>query len=174
MLDTLVQSALVELFQAYGVALAPLPRASASGPRTTHLSAAITFTSARDQAGPTASGRLTLALPTGVFEIMKHDAAHTIRQPDWTRELVNQLMGRVKNRLLSFGVHLQAGLPSSIGRELLDAQLERASGLRVYRARTLRGDIVVTLEGTLQEHELNYRPSAGSASDASEGDLIIF
>jgi hypothetical protein len=105
---------------------------------------------------------------------MKHDAAHTIRQGDWIRELVNQLMGRVKNRLLSFGVHLQAGLPSSIGGELLDAQLERASGLRVYRARTLRGDIVATLEGTLHEHELNYRPSSSSASDASEGDLIIF
>ena len=116
MLDTLMQSSLVELFQAYGVALAPMPRASASGPRASHLSAAITFASGRDQAGSAASGRLTLALPTGVFEIMKHDATHGIRHADWTRELVNQLMGRLKNRLLAFDVHLQAGLPSSIGR----------------------------------------------------------
>jgi hypothetical protein len=171
MLDTLMQSALVELFQAYGVALAPMPRATAAGPRTSHLSAAINFAGAREQAGPPASGRLTLALPTGVLELMKHDVAQSVRHGDWTRELVNQLMGRLKNRLLAFGVHLQAGLPSSIGREVLDAQLERASGLRVYRARTLRGDIVATLEGGLNETELTYRAHTAAAS---EGDLIIF
>lgn len=171
MLDALTQSALVELFQAYGVALAPMPRASAAGPRMSHLSAAISFAGARDHAGPSASGRLTLALPTGVFEIMKHHVAENIRHGDWTRELVNQLMGRLKNRLRGFGVQLQAGLPSSIGREVLDAQLEHASGLRVYRARTLRGDIVATLEGGLNEIELTYR---GNTAGASEGDLIIF
>jgi hypothetical protein len=171
MLDTLIQSTLVELFQAYGVALAPLPRAGAAGPRTSHLSAAITFARARDQAGPPTSGRLTLAVPSGVFELMKQHASHTIRHADFTRELVNQLMGRIKNRLLAFGVQLQAGLPGSIGPEVLDAQLERATDLRVYHARTLRGDIVATLEGSITERALVYQ---GHSSHASEGDLIIF
>lgn len=171
MLDNLVQGALVDLFQAYGVALAPLPRAGAEAKRPAHLSAAISFSSARDQPGPVVSGRLTMALPPEVLELMKHDATHGSQQADWTRELVNQLMGRIKNRLLAFGVNLQAGLPASVGRELLDAQLERASGLRVYRGRTLRGDMVATLEGTLKDSELVYR---GHASNASEGELIIF
>lgn len=171
MLDNLIQGALVDLFQAYGVALAPLPRGGPEAPRSAHLSAAISFSSARDRTGPAVSGRLSLALPPEVLELMKNDAAHGIRHADWTRELVNQLMGRIKNRLLSFGIHLQAGLPVSVGRELLDAQLARASGLRVYRGRTLRGDIVATLEGTLKDHELVYR---GQASSASEGELLIF
>jgi hypothetical protein len=170
MLDNLMQGALVDLFEAYGVALAPLPRAGAEAPRSTHLSAAIAFSSAREQTGPVVSGRLTMALPPEVLELMKHGATHGLRHADWTRELVNQLMGRIKNRLLAFGVHLQAGLPVSVGRELLDTQLERGSGLRVYRGRTLRGDIVATLEGTLKDSELVFR----GHPTVSEGDLIIF
>ena len=171
MLDALVQGSLVELFQAYDVALAPLPQGASGGQRATDLAAAIGFVSGRDHVGPVATGRLTLTLPSGVFEIMKHQATYSGRHADWARELVNQLMGRLKNRLLPFGVQLQMGLPSSFGRDVLDAQLERATGLRVYRARTLRGDIVATLEGTLHEKALSYR---GITSHASEGELIMF
>ncbi len=171
MLDSLVQGSLVELFQAYGVAIAPLPRDASGRAPEGELSAAIGFTSTREAPGPRASGRLTLALPTGVFDMMRKNGAHSTRHADWARELVNQLIGRFKNRLLPFGVHLQAGLPSSLGPDVLDAQLRRANGLRVYRARTLRGDIVATLDGTLKEADLSYR---GVSSGASEGDLIIF
>jgi hypothetical protein len=171
MLDTLLQSSLVELFQAYDVALAPLPRGSQPG-ATPDQAASIAFASVRGSSGPTATGKLTLGLPGGVFEIMKNNGAYSTRQGDWTRELVNQLMGRFKNRLLAYGFQLQAGLPTSLGRETLNTRLQKnETEPRTYRARTLRGDIVALLEGSLKETDLVYR---GASSDASEGDLIIF
>jgi len=170
--DALLQGSLVELFQAYGVALAPLPRDLRGEPeRSAHLCAVIAFTSAADASSANAAGKLSLSVPAEVFDGMRRDSALQVRHADWGRELVNQLMGRFKNRLLPYGARLQAGLPASIGRDALDDQLARAVNLRTYRARTLRGQIVATLEGTLKESELVY---VGQTNEATEGELILF
>ncbi len=170
--DALLQGSLVELFQAYGVAVAPLPRDARGGPqRGPEVSAVIGFTSARDGKCANASGRLSLSVPTEVFDTMQREVSLHRRHADWARELANQLLGRFKNRLLPYGARLQAGVPSSIGRETLDAQLARASALKVYRARTRRGDVVATLDGTLEESELSY---VGGTSELAEGELILF
>lgn len=171
-IDALMQGALVELFQAYGVAVAPLPRdARGESHRATESSAVISFTSASDGRSPNASGRLTLSVPHGVLDSMKRDAAEPAPHADWSRELINQLMGRFKNRLLPFGARLRAGLPSSIDPDALEAQQALTGSRRVYRARTLRGEIVATLDGTLKETELNY---VGGAPGAMEGEIILF
>ncbi len=170
--DALLQGSLVELFQAYGVAVAPLPRGGRGEPqRYPDVSAVVSFTSARDGKCANASGKLSLSVPTEVFDVMQRDVPHHGRHADWVRELANQLMGRFKNRLLPYGARLQAGVPTSIGRETLEAQLERAPTLRVYRARTRRGDVVATLDGTLEESELSY---VGGAKELAEGELILF
>jgi len=171
-IDALLQGSLVDLFQAYGVAIAPLPREGrADQDRYPELSALITFSSTSDSRSPNANGRLSLSMPPEVVDVMQLDRAVPGRHSDWARELVNQLMGRFKNRLLPYGAKLQAGLPSSIGREALEAQVARAASRRIYRARTLRGEIVATLEGTLNEAELSY---VGTTTDATEGQLILF
>ena len=171
-IDALMQGSLVELFQAYGVALAPLPRdARGESHRPEESSAVISFGSASDGRCPNASGRLTLSIPNGVLDSMQRDAAQPTRHADWSRELINQLMGRFKNRLLPFGARLKAGLPSSIDRETLDTQQALTGSRRVYRARTLRGEVIATLEGTLKESELSY---VGGAPVAMEGELVMF
>lgn len=171
--DALLQGALVDLFQAYGVALAPLPRDTYGEPNQyPDLSALIGFTCAGN--GSSASGKLSLSVPSPLFDIMRGDSAHLGRAADWMRELANQLMGRFKNRLLPYGTTLQAGLPGSIGREALEAQLTRATNLRVYRARTLRGEVVATLDGTLRDAELCYVGQPNEAKPAAEGELILF
>ncbi len=170
--DALLQGALVDLFQAYDVAIAPLPRGTREPERYPHLSAVIGFVSrAGDRNSANADGKLSLSVPSELFDVMGGDSAHHGRHADWARELVNQLMGRFKNRLVPYGAKLQAGLPASIGRESLEAQLARAINLRIYRARTLRGDVVATLEGTLKETELSY---IGANNGATEGELILF
>ncbi len=64
--DALLQGSLVELFQAYGVACAPLRRdARSEAERYPDLSAVIGFTS------PAASGRLILSMPPEVLDLMK-------------------------------------------------------------------------------------------------------
>lgn len=171
-IDALLQGALVELFQAYGVAIAPLPRDIRAEPdRYPELSSLIAFNAASDGKCASASGRLTLSMPTEVMDAMQSGQALQGRHADWSRELVNQLMGRFKNRLLPFGAKLQAGLPSSIGREALEAQTARAAGRRIYRARTLRGEIVATLDGTLNETELSY---TAPTSAPTEGEMLLF
>ena len=171
-IDALLQGSLVDLFQAYGVAIAPLPRNGRAEPeRYPELSALISFNAARDGKCASASGRLSLALPSEVMDAMQNGRPLQARHADWTRELVNQLMGRFKNRLLPYGVKLQAGLPTSIGREALEAEMTRATGRRVYRGRTLRGEIVATLDGSLNEAELSY---TGPTTAPNEGDLILF
>jgi hypothetical protein len=171
-IDALLQGSLVELFQAYGVAIAPLPRDARAEPeRYPELSALIGFNAAGDGKCASASGRLSLSMPTEVMDAMQASRGLQGRHADWSRELVNQLMGRFKNRLLPYGANLQAGLPSSIGREALEAQMARAAGRRVYRARTLRGEIVATLDGTLNEAELSY---TGPTTAPAEGEMLLF
>ena len=92
-------------------------------------------------------------------------------QSDWTRELANQLMGRIKNRLLPFNVRLRLGVSSGIESAKLSQRLETSRDLRVYTGRTLRGEIVVTLEGLPDETELSY---VGLASAPTEGATILF
>jgi hypothetical protein len=169
-IDALLQASLVDLFQAYGVACAPLPRDGRNGTeRFPELSATIGFTSASDGKSARASGRLTLSMPAEVLELMQGERAQPVRHSDWSRELVNQLMGRFKNRLLPYGANLQAGLPTSSGREAPDAG--GVVGRRVYRARTVRGEVVATLDGSLTEAGLSY---VGPTTAASEGELILF
>ena len=171
--DALLQGAMVDLFQAYGVALAPLPRDTREKPDPyPDLAAVIAFTCAGN--GNSATGKLSLSMPSPLFDVMRGDSAHLGRAADWMRELANQLMGRFKNRLLPYGTTLQAGLPGSIGREALEAQLSRATNLRIYRARTLRGEVVTTLDGTLKDSELCYVGQPSDAKPVAEGELILF
>jgi hypothetical protein len=167
-IDSLVQGSLVDLFGAYGVAVAPLPRSSRpQSPTLPDISATVGF--ARLVLGSPA-GRITLSLPSALLEHMSPDAASKLKA-DWARELANQLMGRIKNRLLPFNVRLQVGVSTLLDSGRLGRQLQDSLEARVYIGRTLRGEIVVTFEGLPEDSELSY---IGPGSMASEGDAILF
>src|SRR5215813_12192419 len=71
-IDALVQASLVDLFQAYGVAVAPSPRSAfQASSELPDVCVSIGFTYDR---GIRKSGRLTLSLPNGVATLMKADA----------------------------------------------------------------------------------------------------
>lgn len=166
-IDALVQGSLVELFQAYSVALAPQPRTARDPlPKPAEMSALIPFSHGSSKR----AGKLTLSLSVPVLSLMKADLG-TTRQGDWARELCNQLMGRIKNRMLQFNVRLQAGLPSSVDSKRLEEQLRGALPARIYLGRTLRGDVLVTLDGLPHESELVY---VGPANVANEGETLFF
>ena len=166
-LDSIVQSSLVELFAAYGMAVAPLPRAASHRvPTIPDVSSTVAFT----RRGVVGSGRITLSLPSAVLELTKSAGSGAL-QGDWARELANQLLGRIKNRLLQFSVRLEAGISSSIDSRTLAAQLPRSSSTLVYTGRTLRGEILVTLEGAPDESQLIY---LGPVNVAAEGEAILF
>jgi hypothetical protein len=164
-LDSLVQGSLVDLFAAYSVAIAPLPRQTKQQPLTLpDISASVPFS--RDGQ----HGRVTLSLPTRVLELMPASADGTLKT-DWARELANQLTGRIKNRLLQFNVRLQVGVTTSIESTKLERQLESVAALRLYRGRSLRGEVLVTLDGMPDDSNLVY---VGQATPRNEGDTILF
>jgi hypothetical protein len=166
-LDTIVQSCTVELFHSRSVALAPRPvgRQQGAARRPADLVGVVTFSSSR------ASGALTLALDETVYPLLQIDATNPATKHDVLRELTNQLMGRIKNRMLQFQVALSFGLPNSMSETALRQQRPASALLRIYYFQTLRGEITVTLDGNLGDEELSY---SSAVRVAKEGEFIPF
>lgn len=166
LIDTIVQSATVELFRNYGVAVAPVPR-KAQLPATIPegFCGSISFT------GQGFTGNLTLFIPAPILALTKADSGEPLHARDWIRELTNQLMGRVKTRLLQLQVTLQVGLPMAMDRRILERRRIPSGSLLVFEFRTIRDSVTVTLEGTFDGSSFKY---TGTANPGSEGDVIIF
>jgi hypothetical protein len=167
--DPLVQGALVELFAAHDVPVAPSPRSPAQ------LRSAVPEVSVMVAFSPTIggelSGKLTLSLSSALLELMlARSSQDTSVKLDWARELASQLMGRIKNRFLPFGVRLGIGRLLLVDSQQLEASLKAASNVRVYIGRSLRGEVLVTLQGTPEEHTLTYV----GMPPALEGSAIWF
>ena len=172
-MDTIVQGALVDLMQSCGVAVAPQPRGRLNLAELAipEVSSAIGFTLAQTVNVTPGPGRLTLSLPESLFAIMKQDTTRRPQQFDWVRELTNQLAARIKHRLLPLGAAMQPMLPSMLTREALESARVRFPAMRVYVGRTLRGDVLVTLDATIDESRLNY---TGPVDLGNAGDIIVF
>lgn len=162
-LDTIVQSSVVGLMHAHGVAVAPVPplRGAPAGP-------VVDLTGVVKLDGKGLNGTLSLAIPSEVLALVKQP----VREPrDVIRELTNQLMGRVKNRLIQFQVALQTGLPQVLDKEQMAQRRSRSATFAVYYFRTIRGEMVVTLEGNIDGSALSY---SGAIQIPNEGDVILF
>jgi hypothetical protein len=168
LLDALLQSSTVELFQSRGIAVAPLPSSVGNPHHATYfnLAGVVNLTS------PKANGSLSLSWADPVFSLFTPPVpATSMGARDLLRELTNQLSGRVKNRLLNFALMLNIGVPSVLSGQALERQRPRRDTEVVYHFRTLRGEIVVTLDLQIEPDALNY---SGSNRVAKEGDFIAF
>lgn len=170
-LDTIISSAMVDVFRSCGVAVAPRAARDGSGDvRIPDVSAAIGFSLRQGDDPKAIVGRLTLSVPDDLFTIMRVQGTKPL-QLDLIRELTNQLAARIKHRLLPFDAALQPALPGLLSRMATEVLKAKSPGLRVYCGRTLRGEVVVTLEGEIDESRLVY---SGAADVANEGDVIVF
>lgn len=169
-IDDIAEDTLRELLEAYDVALTPFPASSAGGVLHFYdVTATIDFV----RETPSSShqtGRLVLSMPRDVFLLLSPEPNRASLRDDWAPELANQLMGRIKNRLLQFGSTLQIGIPATSDADA-ESRRERAATHRVYTGRTVRGDVLLTLEGLPEESELAH---VGPEGLALEGELILF
>jgi CheY-specific phosphatase CheX len=168
LLDALVQSSAVELFQSRGIAVAPLPSSVGNPHSGTYfgLAGVVTMTA------PKASGSVTLSWADPVFSLFTPPIASTsLGARDLLRELTNQLAGRVKNRLLNFNLMLSIGVPTVLSGQALERQRPNRETEVVYLFRTLRGQIVITLDLAIDGDALNY---SNTNRVAKEGDFIAF
>jgi hypothetical protein len=166
-LTTIVQSSTVELFRTFEIAIAPISalKVLPSG-LDQQLSAASSYIS------PALSGSLALFVPHEVYGLARQLAQRPYEPKDWTRELCNQLLGRIKNRLHGCDIDLRTGLPTSVTGTLLDRH--RSGGKppeAFYGFRTLRGEITISLSGSIDYEAIRY---TGRRCSAREGDIILF
>jgi hypothetical protein len=161
-LDVLVQAATVDLFRWYGLAIAPMPKkpAGIGIGRSGDLVGSIRFS------GSGMFGTIWLVISPEVARQTRSAELRVFQAVDWTRELVNQLMGRLKNRLLRYQIQVQAELASASVRA---GSIAFDAG-ELYSFRTLRGEISVILSASLDDARFVY-----SAIDVgSEGDIVLF
>jgi hypothetical protein len=168
-IDTILQSSTVELFHSLGVAVAPL-RAAPLGTQQRYYEwvGLIHFEATN------VSGVLTVSMPMAVWSSRNASASasgDSETLADWHRELANQLMGRIKNRLLKFQLELRPRLPSSLSGPALELHRKRSGNELLYRFRALRGDVLVVVDAPLERAILAY---SGELQPAREGELILF
>jgi len=164
-LDILVQICTVELFQSLGVAVAPL----AVNRRVTEPQNPADLVGVVNFSGATAAGRITLSVHEPVYGLFAAPVVGGHAQRDAIRELTNQLVGRIKNRLMQFQVLLRIGLPSSMSAQAVSQQRPSNASVITYVFRTLRGEVQVTFEGTLGDATLNY---SNAVRVPKEGEFI--
>jgi hypothetical protein len=166
LLATMIQGSTVDLFQASGIAVAPVQtsRRDMDDIPCRALMGQIHFTA------PSMQGTLGLLVPKDVFELVKQDPNRPFTGVDWVQENVNQLLGRLKSRLLSFQVTLRMGLPQLLTEQALQTLVSKGL-LGVYRFRTLRGEASVTMSGKVDYSRLEY---SGLSAGVNEGEIIVF
>lgn len=96
---------------------------------------------------------------------------------DWIGELSNQLIGRLKNKMLPYGCELTLGVPAVIQGSNLKTVLPKRSEITTYRYSTETGDDVYLFLSTLiDENSFNlYSPDESSEEELmTEGEFIFF
>jgi chemotaxis protein CheX len=92
---------------------------------------------------------------------------------DWAGELVNQLLGRLKNRLSSYGVDFTTSMPTVVRGDRLQLRAEEPpSILRPIKVRDERVDIHFEIK---RDDDLPLLVAKGSEDTASpEGQAFLF
>jgi hypothetical protein len=163
-IDNILFSSATTLFKAYGVQLAEDPAGAGEG--SGDGIAVVGFH------GAAISGTLLIIVPSGPLRASMPVPSATER--DWLGELANQMLGRVKNRLLAYGVEVVARTPTVLGsmRILPVAVPGRLQGIGMVTKEGAR--VTVWIDYYVDDHERLANLSRGDEVIGREGDLILF
>jgi hypothetical protein len=167
LVDGLVQDAARALFETYGLKLNLDGSPVAKTLQAVQIIASIGFSS------PVLSGSLLLALPDTLVE-------RTMPTPDanladWSGELANQLLGRLKNQLLHYEVVINLALPVVItgGDFRLPAKTRRLT--RHFSFVSEAGRMFIRTEMEFSPTvELVRQETANAQASFDEGELLLF
>jgi Chemotaxis phosphatase CheX len=162
-LDELISDCCQELFAAYDLSLHP--RDAELLPLDSLLYCSIMGFGGRQVRG-------ALGLVSTHEPLERTHAGAALSQHDWICELSNQLMGRVKNRLLSLGVEVLLATPAAISGKNLDLTRKRQSP-QVFQAEA--GWVAVWVECEFTDgFELPTTPSGTLEAALPEGEALLF
>jgi hypothetical protein len=163
----IIQRSTIELFAAYGVAIAPVDLSRGKDPerQADHLAGAVQL-SAQGRRGV-----LTLSSSNATLKRVKPTLDDPLSFQDWMREMTNQLAGRIKNKFARYQFHLQVGLPTALKSSVIDQSPDPRAPALIFAFHTLRDDVFVTLTGGFDEAGLILQ---GEIPVPEEGDVILF
>jgi CheY-specific phosphatase CheX len=170
----LVESA-ISLLRAFGTSARYEPAGEQQHPAEDGMLAIIGF------AGEQLRGSLVLSANPGLLEgscpartVGRADATHLEILQDWVGELANQLLGRLKSRLLAHGVAIELGTPTTVSG--LELRVRSCGGAHPATPLWLHsGDdwLVVRLDAiAAPDTHLSASPDPSTA--AAEGEILLF
>lgn len=164
-IDDLLFDCCQELFQAYQLPVHPRSREEFPSPEQLALCGVMGF------CGRQLRGALVLATTREPLEVTNPGGVTS--QRDWICELANQLMGRVKNRLLALGVEIHLATPAGLSGENLCPSPGRLRAPQVFAAGN--GFACVWIDCELAEgFELPASPGPGASPTLAEGETLLF
>lgn len=163
-LDALVSECCEELFAAYGLGLAP---ASLEFPPKDSL----LFCSVMGFGGRQLRGALVLCSTKEPLD--STGEGHATSPTDWICELSNQLMGRIKNRLLSVGAEVLLATPTAVSGRNVAVASSKPGAKQTFEA--AGGVVGVWMECEyLDGFELPTTPSGNMEAALPEGEALLF
>jgi len=167
LLQQLMTACTADFFAARGVPLRPLSRTET----TIERAAAIGF-SGREVRGVVGIGMGTETLDNIVAaQPLMTDA---VPRDDWLAEAANQLLGRLKNKLVGYGTTVSIALPMILRGIRMQFVSVGTEGLWTYAADSDAGQVFVWLDARIADGIVFQRSEDPDAQSAAEGALMLF
>jgi hypothetical protein len=167
LIDGLVLDSTRALFKNYGIEL------DLDGSSITKTLPSVELISSIGFSSPALSGSLLLAMPSSVL-------TRTLPTPDanladWSGELANQLLGRLKNQLLNYEVAINLALPVVVFGAGFSLPAKARPLTRRFSFVSEWGRVFVRTEMELSPSvELVRQTRVGEAAGMDEGELLFF
>jgi hypothetical protein len=167
LVDGLVEEVTQLLFETYALPLARDDSPVAQTLRSIALLSMIGFSS------HSLSGSLLMALPREV--VRRTLPAPDASLADWSGELANQLLGRLKNQLLKYQVVINLSLPVVVSGEALQLPASTRQITRYYSFNSAVGRLFIRLDMEMSP-TLQFVRQSDTEHEASidEGELLLF
>jgi hypothetical protein len=163
--DELVVQCTTELFQGRSVELSRGP----------DLDTAIEFAGVIGFASDEVRGMLGLGMSdVTLAHLAAKDAGAAVNGEDWLGESVNQLLGRLKNKLLGYDVIVSLALPTVLRGIQLKFFSTRPSGLWTYSFASEAGPVCAWLDVRYEATFVLTPTSDPEMLGAPEGEMVLF
>jgi hypothetical protein len=163
----IAQRSCIELFAAYGVAVAPVPQLPGRPVERPgdHLVGMVQVSA------PNRRGIIQISASPATLVRMKPGTKDTRSQLDWMRELANQVSGRIKNKLTRYQLCIQVGLPTATTSTSTNGnQIMKDTDL-LFVFHTLREKVLLGITGGFDDTGLVLQ---ADAPPVTEGEILLF
>ncbi len=175
LLDKLIAEQTIAQFAASDIELTPLEQHGPQ-PSQAELAGMVGFTSESMRGTVMIASTFSLfarSRPAAIRDqpVSAYVARDWLYLRDWASELTNQLVGRIKNRLVTFGVSLRVSTPTALSGSALAFATPTSKRTRPLVFTSERDELWVFFDAII-EPELELVPQGEAA--AEEGELILF